>query len=146
MRSIIDTFNVSDYFFIFLGAFLISVIICPFITFPEDGWETVIHFVELYILTLIVFGCFYGYLKTKSKEMTHLTQEKLYLSFFLILAVIVVFTLSREIFSRRNTTHGFILMLIAIVFVLICFFVYHADSAISERYSLNQPLRVQGYI
>lgn len=140
MRSIIDTFNVSDYTFIILGAFIAAVVLSPFIGFPEGAWESIIYFMELYVLTLIVFGCFYGYLKGKSREMTYLTQEKIYLGFFLLLAIIVVFILTREIFARRKTTHGFLLMIITVVFVLICFFVYQANNAITERYSLNQPI------
>ena len=144
MSSIIDTFIVSDYLFIILGSFIISLILSPFMTFPSTGWEMIIYFVELYVLTLIVFGILYGYLKSKSKELTYLTQEKIYFVFFLVLALLIVFMVGREIFSLRNTTHGLLLVVIAIVFVLICFFYYAADSAITERYALNQPIMMQG--
>ena len=143
MSSIIDTFNVSDYSFIFLGAFLIAVMISPFLKFPDDGWEMIIHFVELYIVVLVVFGFGYGYLKSRSKEMTHLTQEKIYFVFFLILALIVIFLVSNEIMAKRRTAHGFILILIVIVAILILFFTYAAFGAITERYALNQPSLIQ---
>jgi L-asparagine transporter-like permease len=143
MSSIIDTFNVSDYFFIFLGAFLIAVMISPFLTFPNDAWEMILHFVELYIIVLVVFGCGYGYLKSRSKEMTHLTQEKIYFVFFLILALIVIFLVSNEIMAKRRTDHGFILILIVVVALLILYFTYTAFGAITERYALNQPSLIQ---
>jgi len=138
--SIIDTFNASDYIFIFIGSFLLTLMITPFISLSHDGWEMVIDMVQLYVVTLVVLGVLYGYTKSKSSEATELTQDKIYMVFFLVLAIIVITIISRELFAIKHTEHGFILTIIAIVFVLICVFVWVANSAITERYGLNQPM------
>tara|TARA_B100001093_G_C26795029_1_gene1000711 strand:+ start:840 stop:1283 length:444 start_codon:yes stop_codon:yes gene_type:complete len=137
--SIIDTFNASDYIFIIIGSFLLTLMITPIISMPSDGWEMVINMAQLYTVTLLVSGFLYGYIKSKSGELTYLTQERIYIVFFLILAILIIFIIFREIMALRHTRHGFILPVIAGLFVLICFFFWAASSALNERYGLNQP-------
>ena len=137
--SILDNFNASDYIFIILGSFLLTLMITPLISMPSDGWEMVINVSQLYVVTLLVSGFFYGYIKYKSKDLTYLTQERIYIGFFLILAILIIFILSRELMALRRTRHGFILTIIVVLFILICFFFWAASSALNERYGLNQP-------
>jgi hypothetical protein len=137
--SILDNFNASDYIFIIIGSFLLTLMITPLISMPSDGWEMVIDMTQLYVVTLLVSGFFYGYIKYKSKDLTYLTQERIYIGFFLILAVLIIIILSRELMALRHTRHGFILTIIVVLFVLVCFFLWAASSALNERYGLNQP-------
>ena len=80
--SIIDTFNASDYLFIFIGSFLFTLMMTPLMTLPTDGWEMVLDMVQVYFLILLVFGIIYGYIKDKSDEITFITQDKIYIGFF----------------------------------------------------------------
>jgi hypothetical protein len=75
--SIIDTFNTSDYLFIFISAFVITVMVGGVISLPKDGWEMIIYMVEVYIITLLIGGAVYGYIKSRSNELTFLTQESI---------------------------------------------------------------------
>jgi hypothetical protein len=138
--SIIDTFNASDYLFIFIGSFLLTLMITPLMTLPTDGWEMVLDMVQLYFLTLLVFGFIYGYIKDKSDEITFVTQDKIYIGFFLVLAIIVIIIISRELNAIKHTGHGFLLTIVAFVFILICLFVWLSNSAINEQYMFNNPL------
>lgn len=138
--SIIDTFNASDYLFIFIGSFLFTLMMTPLMTLPTDGWEMVLDMVQVYFLILLVFGIIYGYIKDKSDEITFITQDKIYIGFFLVLAIIIIIILSRELNAIKHTGHGFILTIVAFVFILICLFVWLSNSAINEQYMFNNPL------
>jgi predicted ABC-type exoprotein transport system permease subunit len=137
--SIIDTFNANDYLFIFIGAFVITVIVGVIISLPKNGWDMIIYMVEVYIVTLLIGGAVYGYIKSKSKELTFLTQERIYIFFFLVLTLLIMFIVTREIIAIKHTPHGFILVILSVTFVLVCLFMKAANSAITERYALNQP-------
>ena len=138
--SIIDTFNASDYLFIFIGSFLFTLMMTPLMTLPTDGWEMVLDMVQVYFLILLIFGIIYGYIKDKSDEITFITQDKIYIGFFLVLAIIIIIILSRELNAIKHTGHGFILTIVAFVFILICLFVWLSNSAINEQYMFNNPL------
>jgi ABC-type transport system involved in multi-copper enzyme maturation permease subunit len=108
------------------------------ISLPKDGWEMIIYMVEVYIITLLIGGAVYGYIKSRSNELTFLTQESIYIVFFLVLTLLIVFIVTREIIAIKHTPHGFILVIVSVTFVLVCLFMKAANNAITERYSLNQ--------
>ena len=53
------------------------------------------------------------------------------------LIILIVVVVSIEIFSMRKTTHGFLLIVSAIVFVIIVIMGILANNALNQRYGLN---------
>lgn len=132
----IDNLTFKDGMFIVLASFFLMVIVASFITLPKIGWKRVIYAIELYIIILIIFMLGYNYLKQQNNA-SYLTQEILMFGLIALIVFIVVVIISIEIFAMRKTTHGFLLTVSAIVFVIIVITGILANSALNQRYGLN---------
>ena len=131
-----DNLTFKDGIFIVLASFLLLVICSAFIPLPDIGWKKVVYLIELYIIILVVFVLGYNYLKEKNNA-SYLTQEQLLIGLVVLIIIIVVVIMSIEIFSMRKTTHGFLLFVSSIVFVIILIMGILANSALNQRYGLN---------
>lgn len=131
-----DNLTFKDGIFIVLASFVLMVIVASFISLPKVGWKRVIYTIELFIIILIIFTLGYNYLKEQNNA-SYLTQERLLFGLIALIVLIVVVIISIEIFALRKTTHGFLITVSAIVFVIIVIMGILANSALNERYGLN---------
>mgnify|MGYP003326118161 CR=1 FL=1 len=58
--------------------------------------------ISLVFATFLVLGFIYGYIKDKSNEITFITQDKIYIGFFLVLAIIIIIIAIFILISRRK--------------------------------------------
>ena len=131
-----DNLTFKDGIFIVLASFLLMVIVASFITLPKIGWKRVIYLVELFVIVLLIFTLWYNYLKQQNNA-SYLTQERLMFGLIALIILIVVVIISIEIFAMRKTTHGFLIFVSSIVFVIIVIMGILANSALNQRYGLD---------
>ena len=131
-----DNLTFKDGMFIVLASFFLMVLVASFITLPKIGWKRVVYSIELFIIILLIFTLGYNYLKEQTNA-SYLTQERLMFGLIALIILIVVVVVSIEIFSMRKTTHGFLLIVSAIVFVIIVIMGILANNALNQRYGLN---------
>ena len=131
-----DNLTFKDGIFIVLASFLLMVIVASFITLPKIGWKRVIYLVELFVIVLLIFTLGYNYLKQQNNA-SYLTQERLMFGLIALIILIVVVIISIEIFAMRKTTHGFLIFVSSIVFVIIVIMGILANSALNQRYGLD---------
>ena len=131
-----DNLTFKDGMFIVLASFFLLVIVASFITLPKIGWKRVVYLIELYVIILIIFMLGYNYLKEQNNA-SYLTQERLMFGLIALIVLIMVIVISIEIFSMRKTTHGFLIFVASIVFVIIVIMGVLANSALNNRYGLH---------
>ena len=126
----------KDGMFIVLASFFLMVVVASFMNLPKVGWKKVVYSVELFIIILFLFMIGYNYLKEQTNA-SYLTQERLLFGLIALIVFIVVIVISIEIFSMRKTTHGFLLFVSAIIFVIIVIMGILANNTINQRYGLK---------